>query len=73
MKNLSIVMSVLLLIIFNNNVFSQQFEAPKLEFVCELKVTNDPEMVVGETAPGEKKSSQSLEVPSKDLNLKGSF
>jgi hypothetical protein len=35
--------------------YDVEFEAPELEFVCELKVSTDPEMVVGETAHGERK------------------
>ena len=43
---------VLLPFLFSASLLSQEFAAPQLEFVCELKVTVGPEMIVGPTARG---------------------
>ena len=43
---------LLLIILISSKATAQNFEAPKLEFVCELKVTTDQAMTVGETAHG---------------------
>jgi hypothetical protein len=43
---------LILLLFISSTIEAQNMEAPKLEFVCELKVTTDKAMTVGETAHG---------------------
>jgi hypothetical protein len=46
---------ILLLFLFNTNIFTQTYIAPQLEFVCELKVTVGPEITLGSTSHGVRK------------------
>ncbi|HPR31978.1 MAG TPA: DUF3237 domain-containing protein, partial [Prolixibacteraceae bacterium] len=39
---------------FYNAVFAQEFVPPELEFICELKVSIDPALELGETARGKR-------------------
>lgn len=48
----SISLPIILLFAGSPILFSQEYEAPGLEFVCELKVTTDTILFVGETAHG---------------------
>jgi Protein of unknown function (DUF3237) len=49
--------SLIFFLLFVNaiSLFSQNYETPNLEFVCELKVTTDKAMTVGATAHGERR------------------
>jgi hypothetical protein len=44
-----------LFLFFSAKIFAQNIETPKLEFVCELKVTTDKTLIVGTTAHGVRK------------------
>jgi hypothetical protein len=43
---------MLIFFLCGSSLFAQQYKAPQLEFVCELKVTCDPGMTLGPTAHG---------------------
>ena len=52
MKKIVVINFFIALIGFQNSISAQQIEAPNLEFVCELKVTTDKPISLGETAHG---------------------
>ncbi|WP_304234115.1 DUF3237 domain-containing protein [Jiulongibacter sediminis] len=52
---LKIQLTIFFAFVYTSLTFAQQVDPPGLEFVCELKVTTDPTMIVGQTAHGERR------------------
>ncbi len=49
------IFTICTLLILQINLFAQKPETPNLEFVCELKVTTDKAMILGQTSHGERR------------------
>lgn len=54
MKKLHIALTLFLLLSLSYNIIAQEFFAPQLEFTCELKVTIDNAVHLGNTPRGER-------------------